>query len=98
MRIMSIIGIVLFGLSLLSVSAETSGYTEEYILGIEGLLVFASLYGIALCIVYLVQHKRKHLAPGANTFAELKELHGLFKEGVLEEAEYEARKAVLLSK
>ncbi|MCB0555151.1 MAG: SHOCT domain-containing protein [Phaeodactylibacter sp.] len=97
MRIMSIIGIVLFSFGLLSISAETSGYTEEYAGSIEGGLILTSLYGLALSIVYLVQHKRKPQVPEVHSFAALKELHNLFKEGVLDEAEYEARKAMLLS-
>lgn len=94
MRIMSIIGIVLFSLGLLSISAETTGYTPEYASSIEGGLILISLYGLALCIVYLVQNKPKQ---PSQSFEALKELHSLFKEGVLDEAEYEARKATLLS-
>ena len=71
MRIMSIIGIVLFSFGLLSISAETSGYTEEYAGSIEGGLILTSLYGLALSIVYLVQHKRKPQVPEVHSFAAL---------------------------
>ena len=90
MKIMSIIGIVLFSLSLICILA----FLESDIEASAGWGMLGMLYAIPLAIVGLVKSNKpkKEL----NVTAELVKLSELKEKGILSEDEFQAKKKDLL--
>lgn len=92
LKVMSIIGIVLFGILFFAIMSASDNNEHDAILGAG---VFAIIYGISFSIVTLVNTYNKKKTYMSVTHALLT-LNELKEKGILTESEYQAKKIDLL--
>lgn len=92
-KVMSIIGIVLF--SLMLIICFLSNYQDGAVAGFLGLL-----YAVAYSVVCLIQVNKNHVnisdTPAKSITQQLMELSELRKNGILSEEEFDAKKQQIL--
>ena len=91
MKVMSIIGIVWFSLSLICIVSFTNGMNDEAV----GWGILGMLYAIPYAIVGLLKSNKKDKAE-ISAIQELVKLNELKEKGILTDDEFQAKKVDLL--
>ena len=93
MKVMAIIGIVWFSISILCIGSLQNSLNDEAV----GWGYLGLLYAIPFAIVVLVQTNKKE-TPDKNVTQELLKLNELKEKGILSEDEFQSMKLNLLRK
>ena len=93
MKVMAIIGIVWFSISILCIDSFQNSLNDEAV----GWGYLGLLYAIPFAIVVLVQTNKKE-TPDKNVTQELLKLNELKEKGILSEDEFQSMKLNLLRK